>query len=104
MVIAFSTLIVPLFDVIRVVLHRLRTGKNPFLPDKNHFHHKLLRTGMRVRMVLVTILFILLFFIGLNICLVDKLDVTLLLILDIVLWMAMQVFINYCVERHKSKL
>lgn len=103
MIIAFSTLIVPLFDVVRVVLHRLRTGKNPFLPDKNHFHHKLLRTGMRVRMVLVTILFVLLFFIGLNICLVDKLDVTLLLILDIVLWTAMQLFINYCIERHKSK-
>ena len=45
MVIAFSTVLVPLLDVIRVVLHRLREHKNPFLPDKNHFHHKLLRTG-----------------------------------------------------------
>ena len=35
MVIAFSTLIVPMFDVVRVVLHRLRNKKNPFLPDKN---------------------------------------------------------------------
>ena len=50
LVIAFSTVLVPLLDVIRVVLHRLREHKNPFLPDKNHFHHKLLRTGMRVRM------------------------------------------------------
>ena len=49
MVIAFSTLLVPLLDVFRVVLHRLRKGRNPFLPDKNHIHHKLLRTGMRVR-------------------------------------------------------
>lgn len=48
MVIAFSTVLVPLLDVIRVVLHRLRNHRNPFLPDKNHFHHKLLRTGMRV--------------------------------------------------------
>jgi len=39
MVIAFSTVLVPLLDVIRVVLHRLREHKNPFLPDKNHFHH-----------------------------------------------------------------
>ena len=45
LVIAFSTVLVPLLDVIRVVLHRLREHKNPFLPDKNHFHHKLLRTG-----------------------------------------------------------
>ena len=44
MILAFSTLIVPLFDVVRVVVHRLREKKNPFLPDQNHFHHKLLRT------------------------------------------------------------
>ena len=56
MVIAFSTVLVPLLDVIRVVLHRLREHKNPFLPDKNHFHHKLLRTGMRVRVVMVCII------------------------------------------------
>ena len=53
MVLAFSTLIVPLFDVVRVVIHRIREKKNPFLPDKNHFHHKLLRTGMRPRGVMV---------------------------------------------------
>lgn len=61
MVLAFSTLIVPLFDVVRVVIHRLREKKNPFLPDKNHFHHKLLRTGLRPRAVMVFILFIALF-------------------------------------------
>ena len=64
MILAFSTLIVPLFDVVRVVVHRLREKKNPFLPDQNHFHHKLLRTGMRVRTVMVTILCVSLFFIG----------------------------------------
>ena len=38
-VIAFSTLIVPAFDVIRVVMVRVRSGKSPFEPDKNHIHH-----------------------------------------------------------------
>lgn len=38
--IAFSTLIIPAFDVIRVVMVRLRNGKSPFEPDKNHIHHK----------------------------------------------------------------
>ena len=56
LVIAFSTVLVPLLDVVRVVLRRLREHKNPFLPDKNHFHHKLLRTGMRVRMVMNIVL------------------------------------------------
>ena len=100
---AFSTLIVPLFDVVRVVLHRLRAKKNPFLPDKNHFHHKLLRTGMRPRMVLVTILFVELFFIGLNGLLVDVLGITWLLMLDIALWVAMQLAINGRIKVHEQQ-
>ena len=75
MVIAFSTVLVPLLDVIRVVLHRLREHKNPFLPDKNHFHHKLLRTGMRVRMVMVCIIAISAFFILLNSSLAWRVDI-----------------------------
>ena len=38
--IAFSTLIIPAFDVIRVVMVRLRNGKRPIETDKNHIHHK----------------------------------------------------------------
>lgn len=94
MVLAFSTLIVPLFDVVRVVMHRLREKKNPFLPDKNHFHHKLLRTGLRPRAVMVAILFIALFFIVLNWLLDDILGTTGLLITDIVLWTLLQLGIN----------
>ena len=85
MVIAFSTLLVPLLDVFRVVLHRLRKGRNPFLPDKNHIHHKLLRTGMRVRTVLVTVLLISFFFIGMNILLSPVLNLTWLLVLNMLL-------------------
>ena len=101
---AFSTLIVPLFDVVRVVMHRLRERRNPFLPDKNHLHHKLLRTGMRPRMVLVAILFIALFFIGLNWLLVDHIGITALLLLDIVLWILLQMFINRCIWKNKKSL
>ena len=104
LVVAFSTLLVPLFDVVRVVLHRLRKGRNPFLPDKNHFHHKLLRTGMPVRWVMVTILLVSVFFIVLNFCLVDCMNVTLLLLLDVVLWTAMQLYINYRIKIYQNVL
>ena len=86
MVIAFSTVLVPLLDVIRVVLHRLRNHRNPFLPDKNHFHHKLLRTGMRVRMGMGTLLCVSVFFIVLNVLLAMKVNATYLLLLNLVLW------------------
>ena len=31
----------------RVYMHRVHNGKNLFLPDKNHIHHKLLALGKR---------------------------------------------------------
>ena len=99
MVLAFSTLIVPLFDVVRVVMHRLREKKNPFLPDKNHFHHKLLRTGLRPRAVMVSILFIALFFIVLNWLLANLMGMTGLLITDIVLWTLLQLGINKAIKK-----
>lgn len=104
MVVAFSTLLVPLLDVFRVVLHRLRKGRNPFLPDKNHFHHKLLRTGMRVRMVLVTILLVSFFFIGMNTLLVRILNLTWLLILNMVLWALIHLIINRRIFLYQKKI
>lgn len=103
MILALSTLIVPLFDVVRVVMHRLREKKNPFLPDKNHFHHKLLRTGMRPRMVMVAILFVALFFIGFNWLSVHVLGITWLLITDIILWTLVQLGINQAIKNTKEK-
>lgn len=100
--IALSTLIVPLFDVVRVVLHRVRNGKSPFLPDKNHFHHKLLRTGMRVRWVMVTILAISLFFIGLTFVLLPYCNVTFILILDIVLWTVLHLYLDVLIARKRK--
>ena len=102
LVLSFSTLIVPLFDVVRVVMHRVREGKNPFMPDKNHFHHKLLRTGMRPRIVMVTILFVALFFIVLNWLLIDLMRMTGLLITDIVLWILLQLGINHGIKKNKE--
>ena len=101
MVLAFSTLVVPLFDVIRVVLCRLKARRNPFLPDKRHLHHKLLRTGMRVRAVLATILAISLYFIGLNALLVDRVGVNWLLAADVASWVAMQLAINRAIRKHE---
>lgn len=44
-----------MLDVIRVVIHRLRNGKNPFLPDRNHIHHKFIALGMSQRKAMVSI-------------------------------------------------
>ena len=103
MVIAFSTVLVPLLDVIRVVLHRLREHKNPFLPDKNHFHHKLLRTGMRVRMVMVCIIAISAFFILLNSSLAWRVDITYLFFLNLFCWSILHVGLNGLIRRNREQ-
>ena len=103
MVIAFSTVLVPLLDVIRVVLHRLREHKNPFLPDKNHFHHKLLRTGMRVRIVMVCIIAISAFFILLNSSLAWRVDITYLFFLNLFCWSILHVGLNGLIKRNRER-
>ncbi len=102
LVMAVSPLIIPLFDVVRVVIFRLRHGKNPFLPDNNHFHHKLLRSGMGPHTVLFFILVVCIFFLGVNYVLVDKMTVAWLLLLDIVLWVLMHLILDMFVHRGKK--
>jgi UDP-GlcNAc:undecaprenyl-phosphate GlcNAc-1-phosphate transferase len=48
-------LAVPLYDVISVVVHRLRAGDSPFSGDRRHFSHRLLRRGMSTRAAVLTI-------------------------------------------------
>ncbi|MCY1635016.1 MraY family glycosyltransferase [Marinifilum sp. D737] len=43
--VAFGILIVPLFDVIRVMMVRISRKRSPFHADKSHIHHLLLRAG-----------------------------------------------------------
>lgn len=54
--ISFSVLLVPCLDVVRVVLGRVRRGKDPFMPDKTHIHHKFLAMGFTPRKAMISIL------------------------------------------------
>ena len=39
------TLIIPIFDMSYVLYKRLSTGKSPFLADRGHIHHRLIKLG-----------------------------------------------------------
>ncbi len=43
--VAFSLLIIPIYDTFRVFLIRILAGGSPFVPDKKHIHHILLKQG-----------------------------------------------------------
>jgi UDP-GlcNAc:undecaprenyl-phosphate GlcNAc-1-phosphate transferase len=36
----------PVLDTLAVMVERVRKGRSPFSPDKNHFHHRLIRLGL----------------------------------------------------------
>lgn len=90
--IAFSTLIVPAFDVVRVVIVRIYHGKSPFEPDKNHIHHQFLAMGFTVRKSMLLILLISCVLSGLNILLMPNVNNTILLIGDIIVWIGLNLW------------
>lgn len=91
-VIAFSTLIVPCFDVIRVVFVRVRNGKNPFEPDRNHIHHKMLALGLTPRQAMVSLLCMSAAFSVSNILLMPYIPNTIMLIADVAIWIGLHLY------------
>ena len=102
-VIAFAALIVPMFDVIRVVLLRIRRHQNIFQPDKNHIHHKFLAMGVSHRKTMFGILSIACFFTISNIALIPYVDINILFIGDILAWTIMNVIFDIIRDRYQSK-
>lgn len=69
--VAFTVLIVPLFDTLRVMITRMKKGHSPFKADRNHIHHLLLSLGFKHREVTyilmgISIVFIMIAIIGRN--------------------------------------
>ncbi|MDU4094336.1 MAG: hypothetical protein E7H57_13840 [Pantoea sp.] len=49
---------VPLMDMLRVMMGRIRRGDSPFRPDREHLHHVLLRVGFSGRQALLIMTFL----------------------------------------------
>lgn len=93
-VVAFSTLLVPMFDVIRVILVRARNHRHIFSPDRNHIHHKFLAMGFTPRKAMIYILLIASLFSYLNILLIPYVDNTLMLLLDVGIWTGINIWFD----------
>lgn len=102
-VLAFAPLIIPCFDVIRVFIHRIHIKKHPFLPDKNHIHHRLLATGMGQRRAMITIISVSLLFTSCNIVLSQYVNVTVLLLINIIAWMVSNIWLKTRIKQRKLK-
>lgn len=97
--IAFGSLIIPTFDVVRVVLLRLRQGKAPFLPDRNHIHHKLLRAGMSGTQVMLFLLAFSFFFIICNYVLTAYIYGYIVFLVDLGIWLLFHGVLNIIIHK-----
>ncbi len=104
MLIALSLLLVPVFDVARVIIVRTLHHKPIFAADKNHIHHKLMRAGLTQHQALLAIIVLAVFFIALNIVLYDTVPTTAILILDVVIYMAFQYATDYFIRRNGKRI
>lgn len=98
-IVPLTLLFVPTADVVRVTLYRLRHHKPLFDADKNHIHHKLMRSGLTQHQTLVAIIALALGIIVLNGLLYGRLSQTLIIALDVVVYTIVHLFINYKISR-----
>jgi UDP-N-acetylmuramyl pentapeptide phosphotransferase/UDP-N-acetylglucosamine-1-phosphate transferase len=99
LLLAGSLLIVPIFDVFRITFVRLKHGKAIFDADKNHIHHKIMRTGMSQHNALILILGLACFYIILNISAYNYLGFSMILITDIMIWVLFHLTINHYIKK-----
>lgn len=103
-ILGISPLLLPLFDVVRVYLHRVVRHKNPFLPDKAHIHHKLLALGLNQRIALTVILLCSMFFIVINMFLSTFLNPTFIIIGDIALYTIINIILSQAIHKREKLL
>lgn len=99
---AYTLLIIPTFDVVRVVLHRIRARRPIFDADKNHIHHKMMRAGLSMHQALLVILGLALAYIVLNWAVYPLIGFTGIFLLDILLYTALHMGLNVAIKRSKT--
>jgi UDP-N-acetylmuramyl pentapeptide phosphotransferase/UDP-N-acetylglucosamine-1-phosphate transferase len=64
---AACIIIIPLVDTLRIVILRISKRQSPFIPDKSHVHHAIMRLGMSHGQTTLILAGVQLFYIGLAI-------------------------------------
>lgn len=99
--VAIGTLILPLFDTLRVFITRIAKGKSPLHPDRTHIHHLLIDAGLTHTQATTILVIVNVAFIIMVICLqhIGNLN---LLVLVLTLATALSSGLHYSVKRKKA--
>lgn len=104
LLLAYTLLIVPTFDVARVILIRMRNRKPIFRADKNHIHHKLMKAGMSQHQAMISILLISILFIIINTVLYHFFYATFIVLIDIILYTMFHLVVDVVINKKKSSI
>ena len=86
-ILVYSALVIPVFDVVRVVLFRIRKTQPVFEADRNHIHHRLMDAGLNQRKSLgVIIVMAVLYIIGNFLLYRGTGNTTVIVVADIVIY------------------
>jgi UDP-GlcNAc:undecaprenyl-phosphate/decaprenyl-phosphate GlcNAc-1-phosphate transferase len=101
--VSFGVLIIPLFDLIRVVFIRVFTKRPISVADRNHMHHMLLRLGFGHRKVTFVMSLVNLFFIYFVFYTSRFISIRRLFLLILILAMILSYIPSYLISRKKRK-
>jgi UDP-N-acetylmuramyl pentapeptide phosphotransferase/UDP-N-acetylglucosamine-1-phosphate transferase len=99
LVIAVSPILIPIFDVVRVILVRIKKRRHLFHADRSHIHHKLLDMGLSKSFVLLLIISLNAAFCIINFILMQHINCTFIFLVDILLWSVANVYFSYVIRR-----
>jgi UDP-N-acetylmuramyl pentapeptide phosphotransferase/UDP-N-acetylglucosamine-1-phosphate transferase len=102
--VSFGILIIPLFDLLRVVFIRLVINRPILKPDKNHLHHQLIELGLRHSLVTLIITLVNIFFICFVFYTSTIFSIRRLLLLILILAMFLSYIPPYLIGRKNKKL
>jgi len=103
LVIAFSPLLVPLLDVLRVILSRIKRHKNIFKPDRFHIHHKLMNLYPNPPLVLIILICISSCLCLLNFILTEYCNSTVIIRIDIAIWTSINLYFTYMLKKRNPE-
>lgn len=102
-VLALAPIMLPCLDVIRVFMHRVKNGHNPFLPDKCHIHHKMLALGFVQWQALIVILAADAVLVIVNLLVSPLIGSTWIILGDILLWTLANMGLTRLIRRREHK-
>lgn len=90
----YTLLSVPVFDVARMIIVRTWHHKPIFCADKNHIHHKLMRAGLNQHQTLIAILGLAFSYIILNTVLFHFVNITFIIVIDVLCYILFHQVVN----------